>query len=44
MTNLSDALIALPGGSGTLEELLELVTWNQIGFTVKPVGLLNMGG
>jgi predicted Rossmann-fold nucleotide-binding protein len=31
MSDLSDAFIALPGGFGTLEELLEIVTWNQIG-------------
>lgn len=41
---LSDAYIALPGGFGTLEELFEAVTWNQLGIFAKPVGLLNVAG
>lgn len=40
----SDAFIALPGGYGTLEELLEVVTWAQLGIHDKPVGLLNVAG
>ncbi len=44
MANLSDAFIALPGGIGTLEELFEVLTWHQIGFHKKPVGLLNGNG
>ncbi len=44
MSDLSDAFIALPGGFGTLEELVEIVTWNQIGLIVKPVGVLNVAG
>ena len=44
MADLADAFIAIPGGFGTLEELLEVVTWNQIGFMVKPVGVLNVCG
>lgn len=44
MSDLSDAFIAIPGGFGTLEELLEIVTWNQIGLIVKPVGVLNVCG
>lgn len=44
MADLADAFIALPGGFGTLEELLEVVTWCQIGFMVKPVGVLNVCG
>ena len=44
MADLADAFIAIPGGFGTLEELLEVVTWNQIGFMVKPVGVLNICG
>ena len=44
MADLADAFIAIPGGFGTLEELLEVITWNQIGFMVKPVGVLNICG
>jgi hypothetical protein len=44
MASLSDAFIALPGGFGTLEELFEVVTWCQIGYHQKPVGLLNVAG
>lgn len=44
MADLADAFIAIPGGFGTLEELLEVVTWNQIGLIVKPVGVLNVCG
>ncbi|XP_065045665.1 hypersensitive-induced response protein 1 isoform X2 [Musa acuminata AAA Group] len=40
----ADAFIALPGGYGTLEELLEVVTWAQLGIHKKPVGLLNIDG
>lgn len=44
MASLSDACIALPGGVGTLEELLEIITWKQLGLYVKPVVLLNVAG
>lgn len=44
MHALSDAFIALPGGFGTLDELLETITWAQIGLHAKPIGLLNTGG
>ena len=44
MYELSDAFIALPGGFGTLEELAETLTWNQIGLIAKPVGVLNVNG
>ncbi|KAG0486590.1 hypothetical protein HPP92_008685 [Vanilla planifolia] len=44
MARLSDAFIALPGGYGTLEELLEVITWAQLGIHTKPVGLLNVEG
>lgn len=44
MAALSDAFIALPGGFGTLEELFEVLTWSQLGFHSKPVGLLNVAG
>jgi len=44
MARQSDAFIALPGGYGTLEELLEVITWAQLGIHHKPVGLLNVDG
>jgi uncharacterized protein (TIGR00730 family) len=44
MADLSDAFIALPGGIGTAEELLEVLTWLQLGIHAKPVGLLNVNG
>jgi uncharacterized protein (TIGR00730 family) len=44
MAELSDGFIALPGGLGTLEELLEIVTWAQLGLHEKPCGLLNVCG
>ncbi|KAL5708540.1 Cytokinin riboside 5'-monophosphate phosphoribohydrolase log8 [Ranunculus cassubicifolius] len=44
MARRSDAFIALPGGYGTMEELLEMITWSQLGIHDKPVGLLNVNG
>lgn len=44
MARQSDAFIALPGGYGTLEELLEMITWSQLGIHDKPVGVLNVDG
>ena len=44
MAELADAFVALPGGLGTLEELLEILTWAQLGIHRKPVGLLNVAG
>ncbi len=41
MAELSDACIALPGGVGTLEELLEVITWKQLGLYLKPIIILN---
>ncbi|KAH9328026.1 hypothetical protein KI387_000134, partial [Taxus chinensis] len=44
MARHADAFIALPGGYGTMEELLEMITWSQLGIHDKPVGLLNVDG
>lgn len=44
MIDLADGFIAMPGGYGTLEELFEVVTWAQLNFHRKPVGLLNTDG
>lgn len=44
MARRADAFIALPGGYGTMEELLEIISWSQLGIHCKPVGLLNIDG
>ena len=44
MADLSDAVIALPGGCGTLEELLEVITWKQLGLYLNPIIVLNTNG
>ena len=44
MAQLSDYFVALPGGIGTLEEVIEVFTWLQLGLHLKPVGLLNVDG
>jgi uncharacterized protein (TIGR00730 family) len=44
MAELADAFVALPGGVGTLEELFEVYTWNQLGLHAKPLGLFNVRG
>lgn len=44
MADLSDGFIALPGGLGTAEEFIEVLTWSQLGIHRKPCGLLNVGG
>ena len=44
MARLSDGAVALPGGVGTLEELLEIITWKQLGLFLKPIVVLNAGG
>jgi uncharacterized protein (TIGR00730 family) len=44
MAELSDAFVGLPGGYGTLDETFEMLTWSQLGFHSKPVGLLNTAG
>lgn len=44
MADMSDAVIALPGGCGTLEELLEIITWKQLGLYLNPIVILNING
>lgn len=44
MADLSDGVIALPGGCGTLEELLEIITWKQLALYLKPIVILNIDG
>jgi len=44
MADLADGFVALPGGYGTLEELLEILTWAQLGSHAKPCALLNVCG
>ena len=41
---MADAFIALPGGCGTIEELMEVFTWRQLGLIAKPIALLNTIG
>ena len=43
-TDLSDGFLTLPGGVGTMDELWEAVSWSQLGYHAKPVGLLNAFG
>jgi uncharacterized protein (TIGR00730 family) len=42
MMNMSDGFIAMPGGIGTLDELFEVMSWNQLGLMKKPMALLNI--
>jgi len=44
MAELSDAAIILPGGCGTMAELMELITWKQLGLYLKPIVILNIDG
>ena len=44
MAELSDGVIALPGGCGTMEELLEAITWKQLGLYLHPIIILNVNG
>jgi uncharacterized protein (TIGR00730 family) len=43
-TDLSDGFVTLPGGTGTMDELWEALSWAQLGYHAKPVGVLNAGG
>jgi uncharacterized protein (TIGR00730 family) len=44
MASLADGFVAMPGGLGTFEETLEILTWAQLGIHRKPIGLLNVSG
>lgn len=44
MHEISDGIIALPGGFGTMEEFFEMITWSQLGLHQKPIGMLNSTG
>ena len=44
MMKMADAVVALPGGSGTFEELLEAITWKRLGLFTRPIVLVNTGG
>ena len=44
MAELADGFISMPGGFGTLEETIEMLTWTQLGIHEKPLGLLNVEG
>ena len=44
MAEMADACMALPGGVGTLEELLEIITWKQLGLFLKPIVIVNVDG
>ncbi|WP_276133381.1 TIGR00730 family Rossman fold protein [Polluticoccus soli] len=44
MHELSDGVITLPGGWGTMEEMFEMLTWGQLGLHQKPMGMLNING
>src|SRR3546814_14092821 len=43
-TDLSDGVLTIPGGVGTMDELWEAISWAQLGYHAKPVGLLNAAG
>lgn len=44
LTELADVFLVLPGGFGTLDELFEAITWRQLRFHTKPIGIWNVGG
>ncbi|MEP7348796.1 MAG: TIGR00730 family Rossman fold protein [Sphingorhabdus sp.] len=43
-TDLSDGFVTIPGGVGTMDELWEAISWSQLGYHQKPVGVLNVAG
>jgi len=43
-TDLADGFVTIPGGTGTMDELWEAMSWAQLGYHAKPVGLLNTAG
>ena len=42
MAEMADGFISMPGGFGTLEETIEMLTWTQLGIHEKPIGLMNV--
>jgi uncharacterized protein (TIGR00730 family) len=44
MYKLADGFVALPGGYGSMDELLETLTWSKLGLHDKPVAMMNVGG
>jgi uncharacterized protein (TIGR00730 family) len=44
MEEMSDGIITMPGGFGSMDELFEILTWGQLGLHLKPVGILNVNG
>jgi uncharacterized protein (TIGR00730 family) len=44
MFDLSDGFVAFPGGFGTMEEIIEMITWKQMGIHGKPIVIANLGG
>jgi uncharacterized protein (TIGR00730 family) len=44
MEEISDGIITMPGGFGSMDELFEILTWGQLGLHQKPVGILNVNG
>jgi uncharacterized protein (TIGR00730 family) len=44
MFDLSDGFVAFPGGFGTMEEIIEMITWKQMGIHGKPIVIANIGG